>query len=483
MAYVMLAALVGLLAVAIVASFFKDRRYDKSVPHLPWTFPLVGNLPTLVMNRIVSDALTSAVDRAKYYNWGPIYVTVPGQGTELIFNDPESVQYVLSDNFDNYPNPEMRKIMGEEVWGDGIFMVNGEKWKMQRKLAKPIFTIQSIKQMIPIFDKHGTVLMDIVSENAKTSTHFDMQDLFKRYTLDTIGEIGFGVQIGSLHEPLPFSRAFDWVQEEVTRQFLMPGRKFLMRKQWKGALATLDNFVYGIIEARKADGIEGRGDLLSLYMAATDDNGEPLGDQFYRDALMNFLIAGRDTTSILLTWTFYFLSLNPKAEERLVQEVMDNFAEGESPTYTKLKTLKYLRMCLDEALRLYPPALPFMGKTAVKDDVLPNGVKVRGGQTVVYSAYVLHRTPKYWGDDAEEFRPERWEEEGLLKHPYQFVPFQKGPRICLGMDMAYLEASLVAVRILRAGYRLRIVPGQTLRCAAHITLPAESGTIVTAVKV
>ena len=82
------ALLVGLLVAAVVASFFKDRRYDKSVPHLPYTFPLVGNLPTLVMNRITSDALTSAVDRARHYNWGSVYLTVPGQGTELIFNDP-----------------------------------------------------------------------------------------------------------------------------------------------------------------------------------------------------------------------------------------------------------------------------------------------------------------------------------------------------------------------------------------------------------
>lgn len=255
-----------------------------------------------------------------------------------------------------------------------------------------------------------------------------------------------------------------------------------MRHQWNAALKTLDDFVFGIIKARKADGIEGRGDLLSLYMAATDDEGNSLGDQFYRDALMNFLIAGRDTTSILLTWTFYFLSNHPEVEKKLVAEVTSTFDENESPSYAKLKTLKYLRHVLDEALRLYPPALPFMGKTAEKDDVLPNGIKVHAGQTVVYSAYVLHRSPKFWGDDAEEFRPERWEEEGLIKHPYQYVPFQKGPRICLGMDMAYLEASLVLVRILCSGYRLRIVPGQTLRCAAHITLPAESGTIVTAVK-
>lgn len=88
MAYLMVAVLVGLLVAVVIASFYKDRRYDKSVPHMPYTFPLVGNLPTLIMNRITSDALTSAVARARKYNWGSIYITVPGQGTELIFNDP-----------------------------------------------------------------------------------------------------------------------------------------------------------------------------------------------------------------------------------------------------------------------------------------------------------------------------------------------------------------------------------------------------------
>jgi len=112
-------------------------------------------------------------------------------------------------------------------------------------------------------------------------------------------------------------------------------------------------------------------------------------------------------------------------------------------------------MVLDESLRLYPPAVPFNSKQATKDVTLPNKVRVKKGQNLEYSPYVIHRLPAYWGPDADVFRPERWEQP--LKHPYQFVPFQKGPRMCLGMMMAYEEATSCLVNMVQNGIRLEYV--------------------------
>lgn len=424
----------------------------------------------------------SAMDRARKYNFGAYYIDIPKVGLELIYNDPESVQYVLSDRFDNFPNTPMRKLFGEEIWGDGIFMVNGESWKMERKLAKPMFSQLSLQSMVPIFNKHADILLKIFSERISSDerkVEVDIQNLFKRYTLDTIGEIGFGVQIGSLQEPIEFSYYFDWVQDEITKQFLYPGRRFFMRKEWNYAMSVLNEFVYKIIETRRKDGYEGRKDLLSMYMQSKNESpaSGKENDKFYRDALMNFAIAGRDTTSILLTWAFYFISQNPEVEEKILEEIDTVLGPDELPTFESMKALRYMKCVLDETLRLYPPALPFMAKVPREDDVLPNGIKVQAGKHIVYSSYIMHRTPSLWGEDCNEFKPERWLDPNVLKHPYQYVPFQKGPRICLGMEMAYLEAKIVMTRILRKGLRLRLVPNQTLRCEPNITLYARSGTL------
>jgi len=135
-------------------------------------------------------------------------------------------------------------------------------------------------------------------------------------------------------------------------------------------------------------------------------------------------------------------------------------------------------MVLDETLRLHPPALPVTAKQAVQNDILPNGALVKAGQTIFISPYVTQRMTEYWGDDANEFRPDRWENlvlSGVDK--YKFLPFQRGPRICLGMNMAYEEAKTVVSVILKSNYRMRLTPGQniTYKTGFPIILNAKNG--------
>lgn len=120
-------------------------------------------------------------------------------------------------------------------------------------------------------------------------------------------------------------------------------------------------------------------------------------------------------------------------------------------------------MVLDEVLRLHPPALPVSTKEARRDDVLPSGLKIHAGQIVFFSPYCTHRLKKYWGENSEDFVPERWESKDVIKHPYQFVPFQKGPRVCMGMQMAYEEAKTVISILIQKNFKFRIAGGQDLR--------------------
>jgi cytochrome P450 len=515
----LLTALIGSIILFLYVK--KDRRFDKNIPHLPYAFPIIGNLPMVVKSLFFTednlDQTTYWMEKLDHY-----YLSLPGLGMQLEISDPESIQYILSDNFDNYPTTDVRKAMGKDIWGDGIFMADGPSWKLQRKLATPVFKVSSLKKMIPIFARHTSKLVEILEKQRKLDSHrsLDIQELFKRLTLDTIGEIGFGVNIGSLDQPVEFSRLFDWVQDEITRNFFFPFLKLLHYTEWKNNMRKMDQFVFDIIQVRKnakkisnnshskvggeereqesdedkenAQNDSKFNDLLSIYLSTTDKNtGEAFSDTFLRDQLMNFFIAGRDTTALLLTWTFYLLSQHPRVEEKVLQEMREiipsseNFPQSlsapEDPAaieadYQTLRQLKYLRMVLDETLRLYPPAVPHNSKQAVKDDQLPNGCKVHAGQLVGYCNYAVHRLKRYWGPDAEEFRPERWEDPHVLKHPYQFIPFQKGPRVCLGMDMAYEEVKLVMVMMMMNGnLRLRLDPTQRVTYLDTATVPAKYG--------
>eukprot|EP01125_Pyxidicula_operculata_P022351 TRINITY_DN908_c0_g1_i2.p1 TRINITY_DN908_c0_g1~~TRINITY_DN908_c0_g1_i2.p1 ORF type:complete len:485 (-),score=90.15 TRINITY_DN908_c0_g1_i2:822-2276(-) len=468
-----------LTAIALVLWYFYDDRHDKSVYHCQPRFPLIGNLPTMWYLMYFTSGMENvqfALERALKHRTH--YLSIPILGMRLNINDAESLQHILKDKFENYDIPKSRNYFVGELFGTGIFLVNGIQWKNQRRFAKPIFNNISRAQMIPIYIRHANILMKILNKKEYIKGHesVDIHLLFKRLTLDTIGEIGFGSNIGSLEEPVEFSQQFDWVQEEVMCRFLYPLRNILTRKRWKQSIRSMDKFVLSIIEKRRHEpDLENKNDLLSRMLAAVDSDGKKIDDKYIRDVLMNFFIAGRDTTALLLTWTFYMFSLHPDVEAKARKEVMDVIGEDESPNFENIKKLSYLQNVLDETLRLYPPAVPINGKQAVKDDVLPTGVKVQAGQEVVYNLYAYHRLPEYWGEDANDFRPSRWEDPGLIKHPYQFLPFQRGPRICMGMDMAYEEAKTVIVLLFQNGFKFKLVPGQVVTPVPAITFTPHNG--------
>jgi len=270
-----------------------------------------------------------------------------------------------------------------------------------------------------------------------------------------------------------FSVAFNKVQEELYLRFFLPFRKYFsweFDKQKK----ILDDFVYDIISKRRKDPeIESKNDLLSRYLLIRDQNGQPFSDTYLRDMLINFFIAGRDTTAILLTWTFYYVTANPAVYEELMQEIRNVIGE-EEPSMNNIKNLKFLKNVMDEALRLRPPALPSTMKMALDDDILPSGWGVQKGMGVGYNPWTVHRLKSLWGDDAEEFNPKRWEDPNVLKHPFQFLPFQKGPRICLGQDMAYIEAKIMCVLLLQK-FKLRLDPKQKVEQLDGIMLSVDNG--------
>jgi len=336
-----------------------------------------------------------------------------------------------------------------------------------------MFLLGSRSDMFKAYHHSGDILLNILSNAYERKTPIEIQALFKRFTLDTFGRIGFGYTIDSLINPIPFSDAFDYLLLESDNYFFNPLRKLFTFSEYKRNVQILDDLVYKIITERRTEGFEGKSDYLTEILKM-EASGEVQGitNTFLRDQLINFFIAGRDTTALLLTWTAYFLARNPEVEKKVRSEILSELG-SERPTIQNVKNLRYLQMVFDESLRLFPPAVPYNSKVATSDCVLVNGARLHKGQSVVYSPYVVHRDKVYWGKDAEEFRPERWEEPGLIKHPYQFLPFQKGPRMCLGVKMAYEEAKCCLAMIFQRGLKMDLVPNH------HVTYKATGALVGT----
>jgi len=407
--------------------------------------------------RIVFESLKHV---NRYYDYlgdwveklGKVYVLdMIGRDTFIVDCDPDDIEYILKTNFQNYSKGHLFVDIMDDFLGNGIFNSDGSLWKQQRATASHIFTVRELRTMADVFVRHGKTVVDILMS---TKGEIDIQELFQRYTLDSFGEIAFGVDIGSLKSSdVPFAVAFDAINSLSFLRFLDPFWKlkralpFLSENEvkLKKAIKVSDNFVYDLIKNRKEEKSEDREDLVSLFLRLFKKEAQDKNmDKQLRDFVMNFVIAGRDTTAALLTMTFYLLAKNPDKLKILLEEI-DSTLQGNAPDYEGVKNMKYLKAVFDETMRLYPP-VPLNGRDPIEDDILPSGVFLPAGVRVGYSVYVVGRMSEYW-DNPLEFRPERFLEK--LPKPNAYMPFHYGPRLCLGQNMALMEAKILVCMILQ----------------------------------
>lgn len=305
----------------------------------------------------------------------------------------------------------------------------------------------------------------------------DIEPLFFRLTLDSATEFLFGESVGSQLAALPgqstskataperdekvFAYAFDKAQWYLAQAGRFDKMYWLLHTSTFNKLcadvhAFVDYFVQLALSREKGTpppkAANGK-DKYVFLQALADETRDPI---VLRDQLLNILLAGRDTTASLLSWTIWLLAQHPDVWTKLRPVILDDFGSYEDPeeiTYSRLKSCKYLQQVLNEVLRIVP-VVPLNSRRCISDTTLPRGggptgespIFVPAGTEVNYSVYVMHHRPDIWGADAEEFKPERWEGR---RPGWEFLPFNGGPRICLGQQFALIEASYVIVRLLQ----------------------------------
>ncbi|KAJ7962246.1 putative Cytochrome P450 [Quillaja saponaria] len=398
----------------------------------------------------------------------------PGQ-SELYTTDPRNIEHILKTQFDKYSKGKYNQDIITDLFGQGIFAVDGEKWRQQRKLASYEFSTRVLREYsCSMFRRNSAKLIRVISGFAESGLAFDMQDTLMRCTLDSIFKVGFGVELncleGSTKEGSAFMKAFDdsnaliyWRYVDPfwkLKRFLNIGSEANLKKNVK----IINDFVHGLIKTKREQQAmqldsNDKEDILSRFLVESKKNPEKMNDQYLRDIILNFLIAGKDTSAGTLSWFFYMLCKNPLVQEKVAQEVKDVTGSQETEanidefmariTDAALEQMHYLHAALTETLRLYP-AVPVDGRAAEADDILPDGYRLKNGDGVYYISYAMGRMTYIWGDDAEEYRPERWLNNGIFQpeSPFKFIAFHGGPRICLGKDFAYRQMKIVSMALL-----------------------------------
>ncbi|TXG70790.1 hypothetical protein EZV62_005725 [Acer yangbiense] len=439
--------------------------------------PVVGLMLNLLIHfDRLFDYQTSAAKRHRTFRF------IVSSYSEIFTTDPVNVEYILKTNFSNYGKGNYNGNLMRDLFGDGIFAVDGDKWRHQRKLASYEFSTKVLRDFsTAVFRANAAKLTSKISEAAVGRQTIDLQEMLMKSTFDSIFKVGFGVELnsvsGSNEFGNQFAKAFDDSNSIVFWRYVDPFwklKRFLnigLEASLKKNIKVIDDFVYELFrykrEQLKNEKLDkGKEDILSRFLMESEKDPENMTDKYLRDITLNFIIAGKDSTASTLTWFFYMLCKNPVVQEKVALEVREaTKAESNisADEFVKLMTeealnkMHYLHSAITETLRLYP-AVPVDGKCPMEDDILPDGFIVKKYDAVNYMPYAMGRMTYIWGDDAEEFRPERWLHDGVFQpeSSFKFTAFQAGPRICLGKEFAYRQMKMLGA-VLVHFFKFRLV--------------------------
>ncbi|KAI8969842.1 cytochrome P450 [Pilobolus umbonatus] len=484
-----------LAAIGALAIKYNDRAVFYEHPNMPHTsgHPLIGDLYNIANNTDYFHDYSGHL--FKKLNTMTYSISVLGNVPHVNTIDPRNVDHILRANFKNYTKGPKFIDSLHDLLGEGIFNANGENWKYQRKAASYIFNVKNFRdEFTNVFVKEMMVMdTHILQKAADNGQLIDFSELMFKFTMDSFVSIGFGVHLDSLlmDGPAPFAASFDYLQQLAFLKIvnpIVPVVQFAKKifTPWKMTaedhVKVVNNFAASVIKKRRIElekGAEFK-DLLSRFMNTTNQHGNKLNDEELRDSILNFIIAGRDTTAQALSWLFYNIMLQPRIEKKMLEEIekviTDETELDPVSLYETISGMPYIHAVFYETLRLYP-SVPGNQKYALEDDIWPDGTEIKAGHTVGWSSYNQGRNKDTWGEDAADFVPERWiEKDGSLKRASasEWPAFHHGPRVCLGQNLATLEA-LVSVIMLLRRYTFELAPDQEITYQISLTLPMKYG--------
>jgi len=395
-------------------------------------------------------------------------------GTTIIFiNDPEWIQEILINQAGSFIKERTLKRM-KILLGEGLITSDDPIHMRQRRIAAPAFHRQRIAGYAQQIVANAAAARDAWSEGQEIDVADEMMHLSLHIVARTLFDTEVTADVLSVRDEVNtimglYNYLVAFPKLEQVLHWPIPGVVKFRRSR-----SRLDAIVAAMIANRRTlprEELEQRGDLLSMLVAARDEgDGSGMDDVQVRDEVLTIFLAGYETVANALTWTWYLLSQNPEAADRMYAEVREELGTGDgarTATMEDYGRLKYTEMVFAESMRLYPPAWA-MGRRSTQPLELGE-YRIPAGAHFFFSQYVMQRSAEFW-DEPLAFRPERHTVEAKAERPrFVYFPFGGGRRQCIGEGFAWMEGVLSLATIAQR-WRLRFVPAYPVVPQAKITL-------------
>jgi cytochrome P450 len=422
-----------------------------AAPPGPREYPLIGNLdsPRAVRN------LLHHCERMWRRHGDVVRLNLFGRRMTLLCHPDHLMRVLLTERASFVKGPTYDG--ARTLMGNSLVTLEGSAWRERRSLAQPAFHRQSLARLTQLMVSSGARYCDeldrrMVDGELLVDAHTEMT----RLTLDVVVTALFGRDIIDLDSDVEFSalgRALELISSAFNGLPLPRWIPTPYNLRFKRTLATLDQTVYKIIAAGKAREA-GDGTLLSMLLAAKDEQGRGLPLEALRDEVFTLFLAGHETTALTMTWLIAMLDGRDPVLGRMVEEV-DGVLGGREPSFEDVPKLPYVRQVIDETLRFRPPAA-MIGRDVLTSTEF-NGFTVPAGESVTPFIWAVHRHPDYW-PDPERFDPERFTPERVKKRSnWAYLPFSGGPRTCIGNTFSLTEATVLVAQLLTR-FQLRVLP-------------------------
>ena len=412
--------------------------------------------------------------------YGPTFeFYLGGMVKGMLTTDPGLAQHVLQKEHRKWRKSPIQTERLGHFLGNGLLTSDGDYWLRQRRLIQPGFHRKRLEGLTGIMNREiDDFLEQRFGPALAAGQPIDMSPMMMELAFRVVAKSLFTTDLND--EDLALLRdTVTVLQGFITRTFRQPYLIpwFHLSGQYRKHEALADRFdriILKNIHARKSSG-ERCDDLLQMLLEARyEDTGEGMTDRQLTEESAILFVAGHETTANALSWTWYLLGQHPEVVELLRKE-HEAVLGGREPGFDDLPRLEYTQQVIDEAMRLYPPAW-ITDRLCVEDDQYGDLPLPKGSRVVAY-IYGIHRRPSLW-EAPEAFRPERFSRERRKEyHPFAYMPFGGGPRLCIGNNFALMEMQLVLVKMLRR-YELESVPGFEPELQPLITLRPGNGVLM-----
>lgn len=435
--------------------------------------PAAGGLPGLgAVPLLLKDSYGFLLRARERY--GDIYTLDLGVTKLVVLNSPRHAQQLLRDRIHGYTKAGPVWDLLRTVIGNGLATSEGDHWLRQRRLLQGGFNRQRTSALAGLMVQAIAEGIESWDRRAERSEPIDLLPAFSRIAMRVLMKTMFGKDVneGELAE---MTAAVTYLLEYATwammASALPDGVPLPGKRKYRRTLREIDEYVSGMIVRRRvAD--TGGDDLISMMLGMRDPrSGEGMTDREIRDEAFTIFMAGYETTALALTWSFYFLAKHPDVKRAVGDEVRQVLGDA-LPTYDVVGRLPLALRVLQETLRLRPPAF-WLPRTALEDDEI-DGYQIPRGTNLALLIFGVHHDPQHW-PHAEDFDPDRFSPEASAdRHPFAWIPFGAGQRLCIGRDFAQLEALLCMVMVLQR-YDVVLPPGFTARARFLSTLRPKGG--------